>query len=146
MSLSGLIRQARPGTDLLAHGLANLVVMWEPLFVFGFLFLRWERAFGFVIAPVLCGVGFFLQHLGAVPVDVAAGFGVFGLVFGVVFAVTRNLLILWPLFYPIASAIGTAQSGYAFGWTEVWSGAALLVAQGAILVLMERTLRQRSAA
>ncbi len=132
-SIFGLVQQAQPGTDLVAHLVANVLVFWEPLFVFGFLFLRWEKAFGYVAAPVLCGVGFFLQHIGAVSLPVAASFGAFGLFFGVIFAVTRNLAILWPLFYGVASAIGTAQSGYAFGWDSVWYGLALLIGQVVVL-------------
>ncbi len=132
-SVMGLLQQLRPGTDLTAHLLANVLVLWEPLFVFGFLFLRWEKAFGFVAAPLLCAIGFFFQHVGAVPLEVAASFGAFGLFFGLVFAFTRNLFILWPFFYGVASAIGTAQSGYSFGWSDVWEGVLLLAAQAVVL-------------
>ena len=126
------------GAPVLPHLLGNLVVLWEPLFVFGWLFLRWERAFGWLPAILLVGIGFALQHVGSVPPAVAIGFGGFAIAFGIVFALVRNLLILWPLFYPIASGIGTLQSGVIFDWADVVSGTVLLAVQAVLLVVMVR--------
>lgn len=127
---------------LAPHLLGNLMVLWEPLFVFGWLYLRWERAFGWLPAILLVGAGFALQHVGSVPPAAALGFGTFALGFAIVFALVRNLLILWPLFYPVASGIGTLQSGFSMGWDEVAYGALLLVVQVAILVLVHRSGRR----
>lgn len=121
------------GVPVLPHLLGNLVVLWEPLFVFGWLFLRWERAFGWLPAILLIGVGFALQHVGSVPLPVAIGFAAFAMAFGIVFALVRNLLVLWPLFYPIGSGIGTLQSGLVFDWADVASGTVLLAVQVALL-------------
>lgn len=129
------------GVPLLPHLLGNLVVLWEPLFVIGWLYLRWERAFGWLPAIVLVGVGFVLQHLGSVPVGAAIGFGAFALVAAVLFALVRNLLVLWPLFYPVASGIGTLQGGFAMGWEDVAVGVVLLLAQLAILAAVRRGAR-----
>lgn len=126
------------GVELLPHLLGNLMVLWEPLFVFGWLFLRWERAFGWLPAILLTGLGFALQHVGAVPVEAALGFGAFALVFAVFFTFVRNLAILWPLFYPVASGIGTLQAGVVMGWSAVVSGAVLLVVQLVVLAVMWR--------
>lgn len=130
------------GADVLPHLIGNLLVLWEPLFVFGWLFLRWERAFGWLPAILLVGIGFALQHVGSVPLPVALGFGAFAIAFGIVFALVRNLAILWPLFYPVASGIGTLQSGLVFGWVDVASGAVLLAAQVAILAIVLRGARR----
>lgn len=130
--------------DPVPHLLGNVLVFWEPLFVFGWLFLRWEKAFGWLPAIPLVGLGFTLQHVGAVPFPTALGFGAFGVFFAVIFALTRNLLILWPLFYGVASGIGTLQAGFTFGWDEVLSSAILLVAQIAILVGIHRWARART--
>ena len=117
------------------------MVLWEPLFVFGWLYLRWERAFGWLPAIVLVGAGFALQHVGSVPLPAALGFGAFALAFAVVFALVRNLVILWPLFYPVASGIGTLQAGVTMGWGAVVAGAVLLVVQLAIITLIWRARR-----
>lgn len=124
---------------LLPHLLGNLVVLWEPLFVFGWLHLRWERAFGILPAIVLVGAGFSLQHVGSVPLGAALGFGVFALVFAVLFALVRTLLVLWPLFYPVASGIGTLQAGVQMGWDDVAIGAAVLLLQVLVLGLFARS-------
>lgn len=129
------------GVPVVPQLLANLVVLWEPLFVFGWLFLRWERAFGWLPAILLTGIGFALQHVGSVPFEVALGFGVFAVLFGVVFAIVRNLAILWPLFYPVASGIGTLQAGFVMGWSEVVSGTVLLAVQVVVLVVVMRIAR-----
>ena len=125
---------------LLPHLLGNLVVLWEPLFVFGWLYLRWERAFGVLPAIVLVGAGFALQHVGSVPLGAAIFFGMFALVFAVLFALVRNLLVLRPLFYPVASGIGTLQAGFQMGWDDVLIGAAAMLAQVLILVAVARSL------
>ncbi|MDO5737485.1 MAG: hypothetical protein Q4P15_13540 [Propionibacteriaceae bacterium] len=134
---------AAQGVPVVPQLLANLVVLWEPLFVFGWLFLRWERAFGWLPAILLTGIGFALQHVGSVPFEVALGFGVFAVLFGVVFAIVRNLAILWPLFYPVASGIGTLQAGFVMGWSEVVSGTVLLAVQVVVLVVVMRIARHR---
>lgn len=126
------------GVPVLPHLLGNLLVLWEPLFVFGWLFLRWERAFGWLPAILLTGAGFALQHVGAVPLEAALGFGGFAVIFAIVFATVRNLAILWPLFYPIASGIGTLQAGFAMGWPSVVSGAVLLVVQVLVVLAVLR--------
>lgn len=133
---------AEMGVLVLPHLIGNLLVLWEPLFVFGWLFLRWERAFGWLPAIFLVGVGFALQHVGSVPLPVAISFGAFAVAFGIVFAIVRNLAILWPLFYPVASGIGTLQSKVIFDWVDVVSGAVLLVVQVALLAVVLRGARR----
>lgn len=136
---------AEQGVPVVPHLLANLVVLWEPFFVFGWLFLRWERAFGWLPAILLTGVGFALQHVGSVPLEVALGFGMFAVLFGILFALVRNLAILWPLFYPVASGIGTLQAGFVMGWPDVVSGVALLAVQVVVLAVLSRGALARSA-
>ncbi len=132
------------GIAVVPHLLSNLLVLWEPLFVFGWLFLRWERAFGWLPAILLTGAGFTLQHIGAVPIEAAVGFGLFAVGFGIVFAFVRNLAILWPLFYPVASGIGTLQAGFAMGWSDVVSGAVLVVVQAIVVTALVVSARRRA--
>ncbi|MGH3654896.1 hypothetical protein [Glutamicibacter sp.] len=117
------------GADIASHLAANFLVLWEPFFVFGWLYLRWERAFGWLPAIALTGLGFMVQHLGSVPAAAAAGFGVFAIMFAIAFALVRNLAVLWPLFYPVASGIGTLQAGFAMGWSDAGISAIVLVLQ-----------------
>ena len=133
---------AEAGIPLLPHLLGNLLVLWEPLFVFGWLFLRWERAFGWLPAIALVAGGFALQHVGSVPPAAALSFGAFAGAFAIVFALVRNLVVLWPLFYPVASGIGTLQAGFQMDWGAVGAGAVLLVAQLVILLVAWRLWRR----
>ena len=129
---------AQQDVAVLPHLLFNLTVFWEPFFVFGWLYLRWERAFGWLPAIVLTGLGFTLQHVGAVSFAAAVSFGVFAVIFAIAFTFVRNLAILWPLFYPVASGIGTLQAGLAMGWDSALAGLVLLAVQVVVLVLIGR--------
>lgn len=124
------------GVDVWQQLAGNVVVLWEPLFVFGWVFLRFDRAFGWLPAILLTAAGFVLQHVGSVPLAAALGFGVFALVAGAVFATVRNLLVLWPLFYPVASTIGTIQAGVIMDWSQVGFGAGVLLVQVLILAAL----------
>lgn len=129
-----LDRADAAGQDPALHVLYNLTVLWEPLFLFGWLQLSFERAFGFLAAPVLTAMAFGAYHLGSVPVGTAAGFAVVGLVLGVLFAVTNNLLSMWPLTWAVSSGIGSIDAGLSFGWGAVAAGAAVLLVQVALLL------------
>lgn len=61
--------------------------------------------------------------------EAAAGFGVFAIMFAIAFAVVRNLVVLWPLFYPVASGIGTLQAGFVMGWSDAGISVIVLVLQ-----------------
>ncbi len=132
------------GVSLTTQLLSNLLMLWEPFFLFGWLYLRWEKAFGILPAVVLVGLGSTLQHLGAMPVADAVGLGCFAPFFAAVFATTRNLLIAWPLFYPAATTVVTLRTGLVFGWDEVAFGIVLLMAQVAVaLAIIRRATRQK---
>lgn len=88
--------------------------------------------------------GFALQHVGSVPFEAALGFGIFAVLCGIAFAIVRNLAILWPLFYPVASGIGTLQAGFVMGWSDVVSGVVLLAAQVATVAVVSWCARERS--
>lgn len=131
------------GADPIAHLVGNVFVFWEPFFFFGWLFLRFEKAFGALAAPALVAISFAVMHVGAVPLAQAAAFGGAGLLFAIIFALTRNLAILWPLAYPVTSAIGTLQADLAFGWDVSIAGAALLAAQLVTLYAVARAAATR---
>ncbi|MCD4524843.1 type II CAAX prenyl endopeptidase Rce1 family protein [Nocardioides sp. cx-173] len=135
-SLPALLQRAdTAGLDPSVHLLYNLTVLWEPLFLFGWLQLSFERAFGFAAAPVLTAVAFGAYHLGSVPVGTAAGFAAFGLALGVLFALTNNLLSMWPLTWAISSGIGSIDAGLTFGWGAVAAGVLVLLVQLVLLAV-----------
>ena len=126
------------GVDPIEHLAYNLVVFWEPLFVYGWLQLRFTRAFGWLPAIVLSSLGFVAYHVGSVPLPGLITFFITGIVFGIIMAITRNLWSIVPLTAAVSSGIGTLQSGLSFDWSTAASGAVVLLVQIVILVLIFR--------
>ena len=130
---------AHPEVDLAAHLLGNALILWEPFFVYGWLQLRFERAFGILPGIFLAALCFAGYHLGTFPLAAVVGFLVVGLLQAALFrAVGANLLVLWPLMTAVGSAIGTLQVGFAFGWDSVPEAAVLLLVQLAAVAAFAR--------
>jgi hypothetical protein len=136
---------ADPEVDLAAHLLGNGLVLWEPFFVYGWLQLRFERAFGILPGIFLAALCFAGYHLGTFPLAAVVGFVVVGLLQATLFrAVGANLLVVWPLMAAVGSAIGTLQGGFVFGWDSVPEAAALLLVQLAAIAAFARWPRRRT--
>jgi membrane protease YdiL (CAAX protease family) len=134
----------QPNIDLLPLLLANGLILWEPFFVYGWLQLRFERAFGVVPGIALAAACFGAYHIGTFPLpEVVTLFGL-GVFFGVLFRVTGgNLLALWPLTWAVTSSIGVLEGGFGFGWSDVATYALLLIVQVALITLMARHAADR---
>jgi hypothetical protein len=92
----------------------NMAMLWEVLFVYGWLQIRFERAFGTVLGIILATLSFVLYHVGSLPVDQLAGMGIIGLIGAVLFkALKNNIFVLWPLFWSVGGAISVVQAGTA---------------------------------
>lgn len=115
------------GTELLPHLLVNACMFWEPFFVFGWLLLCFDRAFGIIPGILFSAIAFGSYHLGTYPIVQVAMLITMGIFFGLIFRITGNLLILWPFAWMISSGIGTALGGMVFGWDSVLTSAAILI-------------------
>ncbi|MCD4536079.1 hypothetical protein LRP67_18475 [Nocardioides sp. cx-169] len=102
----------------------------------GWLQLSFEQASGVVTAPLLTAVAFGAYRLGSVHVGTAAGFAAFGLALGALFALTNNLLSMWPLTWAISSGIGSIDAGLSLGWGAVAAGGLVLAVQWALLAAL----------
>jgi len=111
----------------------NAIAFWEPLFVFGWLQLRFERAFGIIASILMAGLGFMIYHIGSFPLDALIVLCLTGVFYGVIFAYVKNLLVLIPMTWAVASTMGTIQGGYIFDWGTVGIYAGVLALQ--ILIL-----------
>lgn len=120
--------QQAAGVDWLPHLLFNAVCFWEPLFVYGWLQLRFDRAFGIVPGIILAGLSFTAYHIGTYSPSGLVMLLFAGLFYAVVFRITSNLLIIWPLAFCFGSAIGTLMGSMQFTWGQViwWSVIMLL--------------------
>jgi len=127
------LRQAAAGVDWLPHLLFNAVILWEPFFVFCWLGLRFDRAFGIVPGVLLAGASFAAYHVGTyppamLPVLLATGVG-----YAAVFRLTSNLLIVWPFVWAVASSIGTLMGEMQFSWNQVATWSVILLIQLGII-------------
>lgn len=135
-----------PGADLLPLLLVNGLILWEPFFVYGWLQLRFERAFGVIPGIVLAAVCFGAYHIGTFPLSGVVSLVVLGFFFGMLFrAVGGNLLALWPLTWAVTSSIGVLEGGFSFDWSDVVTYALLLIVQVVLVALMvQRADRPRA--
>jgi membrane protease YdiL (CAAX protease family) len=126
-----------PNIDLVPLVLANGLILWEPFFVYGWLQLRFERAFGVIPGIALAAMCFGAYHIGSFPLSgVVTLFGL-GVFFGVLFrAAGGNLLALWPLTWAVTSSIGVLEGGFGFGWSDVATYALLLIVQVVLIALV----------
>lgn len=115
--------QMADGATWLPHVLFNGIILWEPFFVFSWLQLRFDRAFGIVPGVLLAGLSFAAYHIGTYPPAMLIVLLVTGLIYAAIFRLTCNLLIVWPFAWSVASAIGTLMGGMQFTWEQVaiWS-------------------------
>ena len=111
------------GVNWLPHVLFNAVILWEPFFVFCWLQLRFDRAFGIVPGVLLAGLSFAAYHIGTYPPDMLIVLLILGLIYASIFRLTSNLLIVWPFVWSVASSIGTLMGGTQFTWkyVAIWS-------------------------
>lgn len=119
-----------PDVDLLPHLLVNGLSLWEPFFVYGWLQVRFERAFGVLPGMALAALCFGAYHVGTFPLTGVLALTGFGLLYAALFqAAGANLLVLWPLTWAVGSGIGTLQGGFGFSWDFVPVVAVLLAVQ-----------------
>jgi hypothetical protein len=127
------LRQHAAGIDWLPHVLFNAVILWEPFFVFSWLQLRYDRAFGILPGVLLTGLSFAAYHIGTYPPVGLVTLLISGLFFAAIFRLTSNLLIVWPMAWCAGSSIGTLMGGMQFTWNQVAAWSAILLIQLAFI-------------
>lgn len=125
--------QMADGVNWLPHLLFNALCFWEPFFVYGWLQLRFERAFGVVPGVILAALSFTAYHVGTYSPEGLLMLLLAGLLYGVVFRITSNLLIIWPLAFSIGSSMGTLMGGMQFTWNQVSTWSIILLLQISVI-------------
>jgi membrane protease YdiL (CAAX protease family) len=89
---------------LLALSLA--IGVFEAVFWRGWVLLRLEEAFGIIPAILLGSVLYAAYHIGyGMPSSEMAFLFFIGVMFAVIFRLTRNVFILWPVFQPMGQLV-----------------------------------------
>lgn len=98
-----------------------MLALWEVLFVFGWVFIRFYRAFGPLLAILFTACTFTVYHIGSLPIEQLAGLFITGLVASIIFYfVKMNIFVLWPFAWGVAVAISSLQSGQTIAsWGDV---------------------------
>jgi len=131
------------GQALIPQLITNGIILWEPFFLFSWLQLRFDKAFGIIPGILLAGICLGAYHIGTYPLSMVLVLAVSGIIFAALFRITSNLLIMWPLTWSLASAEGTLKGGFVFGWDSVvFSGAILVVQVACILYLIKKAPAQ----
>jgi hypothetical protein len=79
---------------------------FEAIFWRGWILLRLEDAFGVIPAILLGSLLYAAYHIGyAMPLDEMVFLFFIGVMFAVVFRLTKNVFILWPVFQPMGQLV-----------------------------------------
>ena len=124
------------GADLNAMLAFNLVGLWEPFFVYGWLQLRFDRAFGIVPGIVLAGLCIGIYHIGSFPPGAVLSFAALGCLFAIIFRLTSNLLVLWPLVGGASSSFSLLAADKTIGWNDVGFMTLVLLVQLAFIAIV----------
>ena len=127
-SLWGYYRSFGISMAVIPALILGVYALWEVIFVYGWLQLRFEEAFGLIPAVILAGLCFSLYHLGYGWYDFPGLLHLFmaGLFMAIVFRFTRNILILWPFLWPVACLRGFKMGGFSPHWSTAGFSAVLL--------------------
>lgn len=126
---------------LLAMTLA--VGLFEAVFFRGWLQLRFEAAFGVVPGLLAAATCYSLYHVGygMDRAEMLFLFG-YGLTFGAMFRLTRNVFVLWPFYTPVGSFYSNIRSGLELPF-EATYGFVLVLALMAAAITTGALLRRR---
>jgi membrane protease YdiL (CAAX protease family) len=143
--LMGLWKQySGKDIDLYAMLAFNLVGLWEPFFVYGWLQLRFDRAFGIIPGIILTGLCIGIYHIGSFPLGAVLSFVVLGCIFAALFRLTSNLLILWPLVWGASSSFSLLAAEKTIGWNDAGFMALILLIQLAFIVYARKSGKRQS--
>lgn len=126
-------------TTLLYNGLS----IWEVMFIFGWLFTRYQKAFGKLPAIVLTAVSVGLYHVGTLSVSDILSLCVVIIICGIGFAITNNIFTLWPVYWTIGCSASTLASGMKFPDEMVPLAAIVLCIQIVIIGIIQHIYIKR---
>jgi len=119
------------------------VGLFEAVFFRGWLQLRFEAAFGLVPGLILAALCYSIYHVGygMTASEMIFLFG-YGLIFGAVFRLTRNVFVLWPFYTPVGSLYSNIRDGLTLPFEATYGFVIVLALMAAAIaagVLLRRT-------
>lgn len=114
--------------------LFNAFSIWEVLFIFGWLFTRYKRAFGNLPAILLTSLSVGVYHIGTLELERIVSLCVVIVVCGVFYSITENIFTLWPVYWAVGCSASTLGSGMEFPMEMVCISGITLVIQIVIII------------
>ncbi len=118
----------------IAHLVYNGIILWEPFFVYCWLQLRYEKAFGIIPGILLTGLSFMAYHIGTFYFENLLILLFWGLIFAIIFHFIKNIIVLWPLTWSFSSSLGTLMGNMVFSWDLVFLWSIILGIQIAFII------------
>jgi len=120
--------------------LSSALIFWEPFFVFGWLQTRYENSFGIIPAIFLSALSFILYQIGSAPIEGLENLFFIYIILATAFSITRNIFVLWPIYWCIGSTVNQLTLGMHHDWDEVIVFLVALIIQiGLIYYLLKKT-------
>ncbi len=85
--------------------LYNALALWEPFFLFGWLQLRFDKAFGIIPGILLTALCFAAYHIGIYPIANLSVLLISGVLLASIFRYTMNIIVMWPLTWAFMSIV-----------------------------------------
>jgi len=123
------------GNKWLPQLIFNVLIFWEPFFIFGWLQSRFSKDFGIIPGILLAGISLCIYHIGSFPSDMIFEYLITGIIFTSIYAVIHNIFVMWPVYWCIGATVGTIKGKMEFNWTFVLFNLGILVIQMVIIYL-----------
>lgn len=125
-------------------GLALAIGLFEAIFWRGWVLLRLEEAFGMIPAIAL-GAGLYaLYHVGyAMPMEEIRFLFLIGVLYAVVFRLTKSVFILWPVLQPMGQLVTLIRDGLSLPLISTLGFVEVLVVMVVLIWLAGRYYRKR---
>ena len=137
------INSSTPETVLPLAALALAIGFFEAVFWRGWILQALERAFGIIPAIIVGAALYSVYHMGyGMNMSEMAFLFFIGVIFAVSFLLTRNVLILWPVFQPSGQLITVIDDGLALPFIAIVGFIEVFVLMVVILVFFERRRRK----
>ncbi|MDO5521599.1 MAG: hypothetical protein Q4G58_13990 [bacterium] len=120
-------------TTLLYNGLA----IWEVMFIFGWLFTRYQKAFGKIPAIGLTAISVGIYHIGTLSVEGILSLCLVIIICSLCYGITNNIFTLWPVYWTIGCSASTLKSGMVFPAEMIPLSAIVLAIQIVIIGMIQ---------
>lgn len=124
--------------------MALVVGFFEAVFFRGWLLLRFEAAFGLVPGLLLSALCYSAYHIayGMSTGEMLYLLG-FGIVFGAMFRLTKNVLVLWPFYTPMGGFYTTFKDGLVLPFEATYGFVVVLMLMGVAIAAGSMMLRRK---